>query len=157
MRGLSAKRTECSPRSSILTSSPGSTSRTGTAPTMSRPHVSEATQKPVGSLPMLSGRTPWGSRAAYTLRSSMITKQNAPWSWGRTSRAAPSSPLPSIAADSIVATRSVSVVAVPCAPTRSCSSRVLTRLPLWPSAIECTPSVLNTGWAFSHVLDPVVE
>ncbi len=36
-------------------------------------------------------------------------------------------------------------------------SVVLTRLPLWPRATERTPSVLNTGCAFSHVLEPVVE
>ena len=56
----------CTPWSLITTTSPGSTSRTKSAPTMSSAQVSEAsTQPPVPSLPMrprISGRTPSGSR-----------------------------------------------------------------------------------------------
>ena len=107
---------------------------------------------------MLSGRTPWGSRAAYTLRSSIITKQNAPSSSGRTRIAAASSPpVTAISAASIVVTRSESVVAPPGVPTRRASSWVFTRFPLWPRERECAPSVLNTGCALSHVVEPVVE
>ena len=56
-----------------------------------------------------------------------------------------------------VVTRSESVVAAPALPTRSARSEVLTRLPLWPRASVWMPSVLNTGCALSHVVDPVVE
>ena len=49
------------------------------------------------------------------------------------------------------------VAAAPPFATRAASSWVLTRLPLCPSASECAPSVLNTGWALSHVVEPVVE
>ena len=51
------------------TISPGSTSRTYSAPTMSKPQVSlETTQpRPSGSLPMHSGRMPLGSRNAYSV------------------------------------------------------------------------------------------
>ena len=50
------------------TISPGSTSRTYCAPTMSRPHVSldTAQPRPSGSAPMHSGRMPFGSRNAYS-------------------------------------------------------------------------------------------
>ena len=57
----------------------------------------------------------------------------------------------------MVVTMSESVVAWPARPTRSASSAVFTKLPLWPSASECTPSVLKTGCALSHVVEPVVE
>ena len=42
--------------------------------------------------------------------------------------------------------------------TSSRSSAVLTRLPLWPSAMPLPAAVVrNVGWAFSQVVDPVVE
>ena len=89
------------------------------------------------------------------LRSSIITKQNAPRSIGSTCgrHASP----PSNSCTMRVATRSESVVAEPVLPTRSTSSAVFTRLPLWPRARLWVPSVLNAGWAFSQVVDPVVE
>jgi len=38
------------------------------------------------------------------------------------------------------------------------SSTVFTRLPLWPNAIPDPTSVIaNVGWAFSQVVEPVVE
>ena len=44
------------------------------------------------------------------------------------------------------------------AATSSRSSAVLTRLPLWPSAIPLPVAVVrNVGWAFSQVVEPVVE
>ena len=72
--------------------------------------------------------------------------------------AASSRPPPAMISLAIkVVTTSESVVAEPFAPTSSASSGVFTRLPLWPSATAWAPSVLKTGWAFSHVVDPVVE
>ncbi len=123
---------------------------------MSSAQVSEATQKPFGRRPIESGRRPWGSRAANRLRSSITTNENAPSSVGSTSTSADSRSSDGCRAR-IVATRSESVVAAPPAPTRSASSSVFTRLPLCPSASERWPSVLNAGWAFSQVVEPVVE
>ena len=60
----SAKRLERSPFSSIAMNSPGSTSRTSEAPTMSSAAVSEATTQPRSRRPSTRGRTPSGSRAA---------------------------------------------------------------------------------------------
>ena len=57
---------------------PGSTSRTNVAPTMSSAAVSDATTQPRSSRPSTSGRMPCGSRAAYSVPSSMKTKQYAP-------------------------------------------------------------------------------
>ena len=55
------------PPSDMRTISPGRTSRTNVAPTMSRAHVSLATTQPsVPSAPMTSGRMPLGSRNAYS-------------------------------------------------------------------------------------------
>ena len=46
----------------------------------------------------------------------------------------------------------------PASRARAASSVVLTRLPLWPSATPVPAAVLrNTGWAFSQVVEPVVE
>ena len=54
------------PSSETRTISPGATSRTYVAPTVSRAHVSLATTQPApsGSSPKTSGRIPWGSRKA---------------------------------------------------------------------------------------------
>jgi hypothetical protein len=97
---------------------------------MSSALVSEATTNPPGSLPTAKGRSPWGSRTAKTDRSSAITKQNAPWSSGRTRIAAPSRSWWAISLASIVATRSESVVAPDERPSRATSSAVFTRFPL---------------------------
>ena len=44
------------------------------------------------------------------------------------------------------------------AATSSRSSAVLTRLPLWPSAMPLPAAVVRkVGWAFSQVVEPVVE
>ena len=64
------------PARSSATSSPGSTSRTNQAPTMSSAAVSEAiTQPPPGSWPMQRGRKPCGSRAPNTVCSSMTISE----------------------------------------------------------------------------------
>src|SRR5690349_6086716 len=57
-----ANRAERSPSASIASSSPGSTSRTNEAPTMSSAAVSLATTQPRDSRPSTSGRTPCGVR-----------------------------------------------------------------------------------------------
>lgn len=113
---------------------------------------------------------PWGSRAAYSVCSSMKTREKAPLTSGRILAAASSmvSGLPSSSvwpARSAV-TRSVSLVAATwvarpfslgSAATISASWAVFTRLPLWPSAIEPCAVARKVGCAFSHTEAPVVE
>ncbi len=165
-----AKRVERSPFSSMATSSPGSISRMKEAPQMSRAAVSEATTQPRSSRPRTSGRMPCGSRAAYSVCSSMKTREKAPSTSGRTLAAASSmvSGLPSESTwpASSAVTRSVSLVAatwVARPPSRgrsatiSASWAVLTRLPLWPSAMEPWAVARKVGCAFSHTEAPVVE
>ena len=62
----------------MVISSPGSTSRTNDAPTMSSAAVSLATTQPRARRPSTSGRKPCGSRAAYRVCSSMNTSEYAP-------------------------------------------------------------------------------
>ncbi len=160
------------PAASMASSSPGSTSRTMVAPTMSSAAVSLATTQPRSSRPSTSGRTPCGSRAAYSVCSSAKTSENAPRSRGSSRSAASSTPVSAAVAASSSVTRSESVVdwtacrsrrpvplAAPrTASTSSRSSAVFTRLPLWPSAIPLPAAVVRkVGWAFSQVVEPVVE
>ena len=89
------------------------------------------------------------------LRSSITTNENAPSSVGRTSTNADSrsSEVPGEDGGDQVGVRRGGA----CGPTRPASSSVFTRFPLCPSARDRCPSVLNAGWAFSHVVEPVVE
>ena len=77
----------------MQTSSPGSISRTNLAPTMSSAAVSLATTQPLSSRPSTSGRKPCGSRAAYSVCSSMKTSEYAPLASGSTVAAAVSTVL----------------------------------------------------------------
>ena len=133
---------------------------------MSSAAVSEATTQPRSSRPRDSGRTPNGSRAAYSVFSSMKVRQNAPRTVGSSSRAACSSvasaaPWASSAprmSESVVAGAAPRVPIKPSSLARAASSAVLTRLPLWPSATPVPAAVFrNTGCAFSQVVEPVVE
>jgi hypothetical protein len=151
------------PSASMASSSPGSTSRTNDPPTMSSAAVSLAITQPRSSRPRTRGRTPCGSRAAYRVASSANTSEYAPRSRGRSRIAASSTPMSAAVAASSSVTRSESVLAPmplrwPSLATSSRSSAVLTRLPLWPSAMPLPAAVVrNVGWAFSQVVDPVVE
>ncbi len=100
----------------------------------------------------------------------MNTRLKAPRSSGRISSAAFSSERVGWLARSVV-TRSVSLVALgvanpgsrtsPRATSDSAASRasspVLIRLPLCPSATPPSPVCRKVGWAFSQLLEPVVE
>ncbi len=77
----------------MQTSSPGAISRTNVAPTMSSAAVSLATTQPPFRRPSTSGRKPCGSRAAYSVCSSMKTSEYAPLASGRTAAAAASTPV----------------------------------------------------------------
>src|SRR5690242_16954743 len=68
-RSTSANRVDRRPSASIAMNSPGSISRTNDAPTMSSAAVSLATTQPRSRRPSTSGRTPCGSRAAYSVDS----------------------------------------------------------------------------------------
>ena len=164
-----AKLRERSPFSSMLISSPGATSRTNEAPTMSSAAVSLATTQPLSSRPSTSGRTPCGSRAAYRVSSSMKTRQKAPRSRGSTCIAASSVLEPGNVAISAVIS-AVSVVASESSEpgtsespstsrsaSQDCSSRVLVRLPLWPSERPPVAVERKVGCAFCQTLAPVVE
>jgi hypothetical protein len=91
----------------------------------------------------------------------MKVKLKAPRSWGSTRIAASSMERSGCAAISEV-TRSESVVAVktpvtPASAAVTASSAVFTRLPLWQRARPVPADVVRkVGWAFSHVLAPVV-
>ena len=142
---------------------------------MSRAAVSLATTQPRATRPRTSGRNPCGSRAAYSVCSSMKTSENAPRTSGSTASAAASTPgcpaawqagcLPCdavpFAANSAVST-SVSEVARPAsgpglAAEQAASSSVLIRLPLWPRARLADGVARNVGCAFSQTEDPLVE
>ncbi len=101
----------------------------------------------------------------------MKTIENAPLTCGSTCGAASSTvsglPSSSVWPASSAVTRSVSLVAATwvarppgrsaCSATSSASRAVLTRLPLWPRAIEPWAVARNVGWAFSQTEAPVVE
>ena len=127
---------ERSPSASIAINSPGSTSRTNDAPTISSAADSDATTQPCSSLPITRGRTPWRSRAAYSVCSSIKTSEKAPLSEGRTEIADDSKFFPSCAAIRAVMI-SVSVVAAISSDEPTCNlesssarSPVLVKLPL---------------------------
>ena len=60
-----ANLTDFNPSSLITSNSPGKTSRSKVAPTISKALVSEATTYASPSLPIERGRIPWGSFTTY--------------------------------------------------------------------------------------------
>ena len=67
------------PASGVITTiSPGSISRTNSAPMMSSAQVSELSAQPSPTRPSTSGRTPSGSRTPISLVRVMATTENAP-------------------------------------------------------------------------------
>ena len=147
--------------------SPGSTSRTKLAPTMSKAAVSEATTQPVASLPRTRGRTPCGSRAANSVVSLMKVRQKAPRSLGSTVMATCS--IGSVPNEDMSAvTSEVSLVesmvffsgtrwSGSSSRSQASSSWVLVRLPLWASARPPLRVARKVGWALCHTEAPVVE
>jgi hypothetical protein len=96
----------------------------------------------------------------------MNVRQNAPRTVGSSSSAARSrvesaAPWASSAprmSESVVAGAGQRLEISPASRARVASSAVLTRFPLCPNATPVPAAVLrNTGWAFSHVVSPVVE
>ncbi len=135
---------------------------------MSSAAVSEATTQPRSSRPRTSGRMPCGSRAAYSVCSSIHTNENAPRTCGSSSAARSSTVWPGWSASSAVRTlvslvdpdgsrRSSSPSSAVRSLTMVASSAVLIRLPLWASAIEPSAVGWKVGCALCQVLAPVVE
>ena len=94
-----------------------------------------------------------------TRRSSRMTRLNAPRTRGRTWTSAWTVSAAGSSARSAVSS-SVSVEAGSRARPPSSwvsRSRVLTRLPLWPIAIARRGPRRYVGWAFSQIVEPVVE
>ena len=153
-------------RSSIAISSPGSTSRTKVAPTMSSAAVSLATTQPRASRPSTSGRKPCGSRAAYRVCSSMNTSEKAPRTRGSVAMAAG---LDAAVSGCRRAARRTGRSARRCrrwpGPARPVAlpatarpaRAVLIRLPLWPRARLAVGVARKVGCAFSHTEAPLVE
>ena len=150
---------------------------------MSSAAVSLATTQPLSSRPSTSGRKPCGSRAAYSVCSSMKTSEYAPLTSGRTVAAAVSTTLAAGSAGSsagpvpspLSAARSLTNSAVSTSvsdvatmlprpglsaarpPSSPASSRVLIRFPLCPSARLVFPVERKVGCAFAQTEAPVVE
>ena len=82
--GLGEAVLACTPDASITTISPGSTSRTKCAPTMSSAAVSLASTQPPSIRPSTSGQKPCGSRTPMRCASSIITNEKPPASRGST-------------------------------------------------------------------------
>ena len=142
--------------------SPGSISRTKAAPTISKAALSDATTQPFSNLPKTNGRTPWRSRAAYNVCSSINTSEKAPCSCGRTEIALASTFF-SFCSEISAVIISVSVVAPRSRAdvgssfcTISAKSPVFVRFPLWAKASVPYLVGRKVGWAFTHVLEPVV-
>ena len=113
---------------------------------------------------------PCGSRAAYSVPSSMNTKQKAPRIVGQHLERGLLERCGRGTAASSAVTRSVSLdasevsggevelaVVAASSSTRLARSPVLVRLPLWPSAIEPSAVERKVGCALCQTLAPVVE
>ena len=150
--GLGERCDDRSPCSSIAMSSPGSTSRTNAAPTMSSAAVSLATTQPRSSRPSTSGRMPCGSRAAYSVvlvhedqreRAAQLRQHLERRVLEGAVRVGGEQRGDQLGVGRArsAGVRRASVELGRCSPARARStsssrSPVLVRLPLWPSAIE---------------------
>ena len=114
-------------------------------------------------MPSDSGRTPAGSRKAYTRFLVITTVEKAPCSRGITSAIASSMSSAGCVASSaaMISESEVDENVTPRSRSSACSSTALIRLPLWARAssrrLPPAPSERCTGWEFSHSLEPVVE
>ena len=150
-RRRSNGRTERHPVASMMTISPGSTSRTKWAPTTSSAGVSEASTQPLSSLPRQSGQKPFGIAGADDVAFVHEHEREGALEAGQHLGERPLE-RPTVgrrlgvegqlARRCSSATRSLSLVTAPGSmPTSAASFSVLTRLPLWPSAKECSPTL----------------
>ena len=145
------------PWSLMMTTSPGSMSRTKDAPIRSKAQVSEERTHPSSSLPSERGRRPLGSRKPMISFSPMTTAEKAP----SRRRSAPIGP-PIVSSGWARRWRmiSLSTVVWKIEPRVSSSWRreaALTKLPLWATAICPRAVSTESGCELSRVLEPVVE
>ena len=150
------------PLLSMLMSSPGSISRTKSAPMQSNAQLSLANTVALPSLPIHSGRKPHLSRAATILSGVAITSENAPSSMFITLNVACSRLRHFIISSmSNMFIISVSLVVWNTLPPRLTiwprSSAALVMLPLCASAHVRREWTVSMGCVFSTVLLPVVE
>ena len=146
------------PSRSNATISPGRTSRTSLAPTMSSAQVSDATTHASPTRPMTRGRQPRGSRAASNVPFKSTSRLKAPSARDRASASWSSGAIADVRASRCTST-SESIVEVKIEPrsSSSCLSSVaLTRFPLWASAMCVPRKRASTGCAFSMVEVPAV-
>ena len=164
---LAARPTRSTPARSTTTISPGLTSRTYSAPTMSNAHVSDATTQACwsrpgagASRPRASGRKPDGSRAAIRASSVRMASENAPSHWWSASTIRATGPSSGLWA---ARCRMSSVSdddenSVPRSTSRSRIDRALDRLPLWAKARCPSRSCATNGWMLAgFVALPDVE
>ena len=146
------------PLSSMMTISPGSTSRTNSAWMRSSAQVSLLNTYAPSTLPMHSGRKPCGSRTPISSFSVMITSEYAP-STLRMVEIRLCSPF-SVGCASQCRMISLSTVVWKIDPRSSSSSRsaaALVRLPLCAMAICPLAQSTVSGWALPMFDEPVVE
>ena len=137
---------------------------------MSRAAVSLATTQPRSSRPSTSGRMPCGSRAAYSVPSSIQTKREGALELGQQLDGALLERAVGVEREQRGDQRGVVGAGLELAGAEvelgvgwagrrpsAARSRVLVRLPLWASAIEPSAVGRKVGWALCQVLAPVVE
>ncbi len=149
---------ERSPSASTTNISPGSISRSYTAPTMSSAHVSDANTGLPSRRPSTRGRQPRGSRAAISASPSAINTLYAP-STSRSASATRSSGRPALERARRCTMTSESMDDAKMEPRSSRSARsspAFTILPLCASAMWPPRELTSTGCAFSMVDEPAV-
>ncbi len=121
--------------------------------------VSEHTTHASPRRPSAMGRKPCGSRTATRRSRVRNSRENAPWARVTASTRASST---RAAFDRANRCRKTSVSLdvwkmAPCPLSHACSSRSLTRFPLWQTAMGPWTHSIRIGWALTSVLSPAVE
>ena len=163
-------RRSCTPDASITTISPGSTSRTKCAPTMSSAAVSLASTQP--PLEPAEHQRPEAVRVAHADEVRVVHhhEREAALEAAGSTRSSATLEVATVGArlggvlvgDELGDERGVGGGVEPAVagaspgsiPRCSASSAVLVRLPLWPSAKPASPTERYTGCALRHVLEP---
>ena len=150
---------ECTPSSSITTISPGSISRTSSAPIASKAQLSEVRIYPSSIFPSESGLIPWGSLAPISLFCDIITSAKEPLTADMASITALVRPFFALLAiRHAITSESIEVWNIcPASSKSSLITSSFTKFPLWAIAIDPILDVVTIGWAFSIPLPPAVE
>ena len=143
----------------MMTSSPGATSRSNSAPTRSSAQVSEARTQSPSSAAEASGRKPCGSRKAISLPSESATTEKAPSSLAIAFATASSSGAWSFAISAAITSVSeVGAGVTPlCGELRAQLARV-DEVAVVPERDRARRARgWTSGWAFAQCVEPVVE